>query len=160
MLWLQARDTSDDFVEAQVGTSLSIPRAISQPAAALLQHLQHLQQQQHHEQELPQHASSILQQLAQDTAELLQQKEKQQQQVLRRPGSSPGLKVPQALQLGGGPTEQFLQLLQQELNKVGTMGQANTQRPPVDTCCPIVMSCMHATAYGSRRRRWYYGLIP
>lgn len=121
LLRLQARDTADDFVEAQVGTSFSIPRAVSQPAAALLQHLQ---QQQHHEQELTQHASNILQQHAQVTAELLQQQE-QQQQVLRRPGSSPGLRVPEALQLGYGPTEQFLQLLQQELNKVGTTCQAN-----------------------------------
>lgn len=119
-----------------MGTSLSIPRAVSQSTAALLQHLQH----QHRDQEPPQHASSILQQHAQDTAALLQQQE-QQQQVLKRPGSSPGLRVPEALQLGGGPTEQFLQQLQQELNKVGSMFHANTQHTARYTCCHNTKSC-------------------
>jgi hypothetical protein len=118
---LQARDTSDDFLEASQppSTSFSIPRSISQTPTALLQHLQ----QQQHEHDV---TGSPNQQHLQDSAELLQQQEGQQQ-LPRRVGSSPGLRVPEALQLDGGPTEQFLQLLQQELNKVRT----HMERPGV-----------------------------
>lgn len=63
------------------------------------------------------YTESSQQQHEQASAELLQQQDPQQQ-AIRRPGSSPGLRVPEALQIDGGPAEQFLQLLQQELNKV------------------------------------------
>lgn len=135
---MQARDTCDDFLESgqRPSTSLSIPRSLSQPRTALLQHALQAQhslqqeQQQLQEQGPPSYSSSNWQQHDGLGPELCQGHQGNNPE--KHSGPPPSLCVPAALQVDGGPAEQFLQLLQQELNKVWCCCCPPARKPQMD----------------------------
>lgn len=120
---VQAQAEASGSVEVLASTphiaSLSIPRSLSlsgSSAAAAIQLLQGHQQQYHEGDDL-----ASLQAASSSSWQLQPQHENSSGLVNLRPTSSSGggsVRVPEALQFDGGAAEQFLQLLQQELNKV------------------------------------------